>query len=53
MIEITKEQVDYLIANKYLRYDKGKIVDLIILNRHKGKRRKKRLVPETYERFLR
>lgn len=53
MIEITKKQVDFLIAKGYLRQEKGKYIDLVILNHGKGKKRKKRLVPWTYERWLR
>lgn len=52
MIEITKKQMVYLIKKGYLKLDKGKYVDLVILNRHKKSKRKKRLVPRTYKRFL-
>lgn len=52
MIEITKEQLDYLIEKKYLKMEYGKYPDLVILNRHKKGKRKKRLVPYVYEKFL-
>lgn len=52
MIEITKEQLDYLIEKKYLKMEHGRYPDLVILNRHKKSKRKKRLVPHTYEKYL-
>jgi len=52
LIEITKEQLDYLIKNNYLKMEHGRYPDLVILNRHKKGKRKKRLIPYTYEKYI-
>lgn len=44
--------MEYLIQKKYLRMEYGKYIDLVIINRKKKSKRKKKLVPHTYQKFL-
>lgn len=46
MIEISKQEMDYLIRKGYIKNRKGKYIDLIITGRKKKSKNKKRYVPE-------
>ncbi|MDD3292446.1 MAG: hypothetical protein PHY19_07950 [Methanocellales archaeon] len=52
MIEITREEMNFLIREGYLRMYRGKYPDLIIIGRNKKAKRKQRYVPRTIARFL-
>jgi len=52
LILITKQEMFWLIQNKYLRMYRGKYPDLVITCSRKRAKRKKRYVPETFARFL-
>jgi len=47
LIQISKQEKDWLIKNKYLKLEKGKYTDLTVTSRKKSKsKRKKHYVPE-------
>jgi len=53
LVEISKEQMEYLIKNKILKCKKGQYKDLYISSRNKKSKRKKRYIPdEIYEKYL-
>ena len=52
MVKITKEQVDYLIKNGYLKSFRGNYPDLTICSRNKKAKRKNRYVSDDVAKFL-
>jgi len=45
LVEITIEELKFLLEKGYLKVVKGKIPDLIITGKRKPSKRKKRLIP--------
>jgi len=52
LIQVTKEQVAWLIKNGYLKGFKGKYQGLTICSRKKGARRKNRYISDDVAKFL-
>ncbi|NMA31160.1 MAG: hypothetical protein GX941_05075 [Candidatus Methanofastidiosa archaeon] len=53
MIEITKEEMNWLIENNYIKNQNGKYIDLVVIGNKKKSRRKKRYTTEPIARNLR
>jgi len=52
LIEITKEEMNWLIENNYIKNQNGKYIDLVVIGNKKKSRRKKRYTTEPIARNL-
>lgn len=52
LIQISKQEMYYLIEKGFLKSYKGRFTDLVVLGRQKKSKNKKRLVPPSYARYL-
>lgn len=52
LIEISKEEMNWLIENNYIKNQNGKYIDLVVIGNKKKSRRKKRYTTEPIARNL-